>query len=74
MNPARDGFPAVAKYGTPDGDEMLLLRGVERATHSIRRGHSVSAHAYITYRKLIDRVEALKDALDHREAMQGDKE
>ncbi len=71
MNPSRDGLPAVAKYGTPDGDEMLLLRGIENATHAIRRGHAVSAHAYQTYRSLITRAEALKSALDHREKMQG---
>lgn len=72
MNPAKDGLKAVANYGAPDGDEMLLLRGIESATHSIRRGHSVSAHAYTSYRKLIDRVKALEDALDHRIQMQGD--
>ena len=70
-NPATDGLNAIAKFGTPDGEEMLLLRGIENATHAIRRGHAISAHAYVTYRKLIDRVEALKAALDHRLDMQG---
>jgi len=70
-NPSRDGLHAIANYGAPDGDEMLLLRGIENVTNSIRRGHSVSAHAYVSYRKLIDRVDALKAALDHRETMQG---
>ena len=70
MNPSRDGLHAIGNYGSPDGDEMLLLRGIESVTGSIRRGHSISAHAYVTYRALIARVEALKDALDHREAMQ----
>lgn len=72
-NPATEGLKAVAKYGTPDGDEMLLLRGVENATHSIRRGHAVSAHAYNTYRRLIARVKALEEALDDREDMQGEE-
>lgn len=72
MNPARDGLKAVAQYGTPDGDEMLLLRGVESATNAIRRGHAVSAHAYVTYRKLIERAKALEAALDQRMEMQGE--
>ena len=71
MNPATDGLKAIAKSGTPDGHEMLLLRGIESATHSIRRGHAVSAHAYKTYLSLITRVEALKAALEHRLEMQG---
>ena len=71
MTPSKMGLAAIAEYGTPDGDEMLLIRGVESATHSIRRGHAVSAHAYRTYRALIQRVNALEAALNDRERMQG---
>ena len=71
MNPIIDGLPSTRTYKGQDGDEMLLLNGIENATHAIRRGRTVTAHAYNTYRKLIMRVRGLEDALDHREEMQG---
>ena len=70
-NPNKDGLPSMRTYKGQDGDEMLLLNGIENATNAIRRGRSVTAHAYITYRKLIQRVEGLRDALDHREEITG---
>ncbi len=71
MNPAKEGLPSTRTYKGQDGDEMLLLNGIENATNAIRRGRTVTAHAYSTYRKLIMRVRGLEEALDHRLEIQG---
>lgn len=72
MDPRTHGLPAVNRsYTAPTGEEMLLFRGIEAITNAIRQGYTISPSAYCSYRKLITLVEALKDALDHREKMQG---
>ena len=71
MNPAQDGMPAIEGYKGKSGEEVLLFMGIESATIYVRRGRLVSADAYNSYRKLIARVKALEDALDHRVKSQG---
>ncbi len=66
MTPAKDGLPAIEGYKGKSGEEVLLFMGIESATTYVRRGRLVSADAYTSYRKLIQRVKALEDALDHR--------
>ncbi len=71
MNPAKDGLPALATYTGPTGEDKLLFLGIEAATKSIRKGWKIGAEDYRFYRKMIQRMEGLKEALDHREEMQG---
>ena len=71
MNPAKDGMPAIVGYKGKTGEEILLFLGIEAATNSVRKGRQISADAYRSYRTLIQRVEGLKAALDHREETQG---
>jgi hypothetical protein len=74
MNPAKDGLPPIEGYRGKSGEEVLLFMGIESATTYVRRGRRVSADAWNSYRKLIRYVEGLKEALDHREKMQGGKD
>ncbi len=71
MHPERDGLAAVEGYKGKSGEEVLLFMGIESATTYVRRGRLVSSDAYNSYRKLIQRVRALEDALDHRVKMTG---
>ncbi len=71
MNPARDGLPALRTYTGPTGEDKLLFLGIEAATKGICKGWAISAEDIRFYRKLIQRVRGLEDALDHREEMQG---
>ena len=71
MNPMKDGLPALKTYTGPEGEERLLFLGIEAATKGICKGWAISAEDIRFYRKLIQRVEGLKAALDHREEMQG---
>jgi len=74
IDPRADGLPAVNRsYTAPSGEEMLLFRGIEAITHAIRQGYTISPDAYRSYRKLITLVDAMRDALDHRERVQGVK-
>ena len=71
MQPERDGLPAIEGYRGKSGEDVLLFMGIEAATKYVIRGRQVSSDAYNSYRKLIRRVGALEDALDHRVKMQG---
>ena len=71
MNPMKDGLPALATYTGPTGEDKLLFLGIEAATKGICKGWEIKAEDIRFYRKLIQRVEGLKVALDHREEMQG---
>ncbi len=71
MGPAKYGLPATKTYNGPTGEERLLFLGIEMATKAICKGREIPAEDHRFYRKLIQRMEGLKAALDHREEMQG---
>ncbi len=71
MDPMKEGLPALKSYNGPMGEERLLFLGIIAATKGVRKGWDVPPEDYRFYRKLIQRVEGLKAALDHRVDMQG---
>ncbi len=71
MSPVNYGLPATKAYNGPTGEERLLFLGIEMATKSICKGREIEPDDHRFYRKLIQRVEGLRAALDHREKMQG---
>jgi len=70
MKPTVDGLPAIDAYKGPDGDDVLLFRGIESATNAIRKGRAVSPSMCAMIETLFARVAALKDAYEHRVKMQ----
>ncbi len=71
MSPAKYGLSATPTYNGPTGEERLLFLGIEMATKAICKGREIPPEDHRFYRKLIQRVEGLKTALEHRETMQG---
>ena len=71
MTPFKDGLPALKTYTGPKGEDKLLFLGIETATKGICKGWAISAEDIRFYRKLFQRVEGLRAALDAREEMQG---
>ncbi len=74
MNPAKDGLPALAEYKGPTGEARLLFLGIEAATTRLSKGWGVPPKDIVYFLGLIQRVEGLKAALDHRIEMQGDND
>ena len=66
-DPRKEGLPAVNRSTrAPDGQQYLLLRGIELLTSDLRKGLAVSPDAIAVAQDLIQRVDALKSALDMR--------
>ena len=59
-------LPAVAGARKPDGDDAILIRGLESITAGIMRGFGVPGSAIDSYRKIIARAKALEAALERR--------
>ncbi len=71
MDPMTHGLPALKTYTGPKGEEKFLLLGIEMLTKAVCKGREIDKEDYRFCRKLIMRVEGLRDALDHRVAIQG---
>lgn len=70
MNPRKEGLPAVSTATRAQkGDSYFLLGGVERLTYDLRSGREISPDALVQAEALIQRVDALKDALHMRISM-----
>ena len=71
IDPRTSGLPAVnTKSRAPEGSDYFLTGGIERMTYDLHVGRAVSASAWCEAEKLVQRVDALKRAMDMRTAMQ----
>ena len=67
----KHGFPA-AKMSTnmKSADGVFLFGGVENMTYALRSGKEISPDVVATAMGLIQRVDAMREALEHRIAVQ----
>ena len=70
-DPTTQGLPAVNTSSTKrDGQAFFLASGIEQLTRDLHQGRAVSADAVRAAELLIQRAEALKNALEMRKGKQ----